>query len=223
MNARRIRLPPDGDAARQADARHLKRSVVHSASSRQPKRRRANHTAKVDALDIAHARWQTMSAAVANALPPSILALFAPRPPIEYKPPILKRKCRPYSSMASLVSEFEDPAATAQLPAAPQPESKEARRERIAKLRAEQAAEKVAAAAESYDPNSDGKIKGDPYKTLFVARTSYDSTEAKIKKEFEHFGPIKRIRLVFNTDTGRPRGYAFIEYEQERDMKTAYK
>jgi U1 small nuclear ribonucleoprotein len=164
-----------------------------------------------------------MSAAVANALPPSILALFAPRPPVEFKPPIQKRKCRPYSSMATLVAEFEDPATAVQQLPAPLPESKEARRERIAKLRAEQAAEKVAAAAESYDPNSDTKIKGDPYKTLFVARINYESTEAKIKKEFEQFGPIKRIRLVLNTDSGKPRGYAFFEYEQERDMKTAYK
>ena len=44
-----------------------------------------------------------------------------------------------------------------------------------------------------------------------------------MKKEFEQFGPIKRVRLVFDTETGKPRGYAFIEYEQERDMKTAYK
>ena len=32
------------------------------------------------------------------------------------------------------------------------------------------------------------------------------------------FGPIKKIILVNDVDTGKPKGYAFIEYEHERDM-----
>lgn len=46
-------------------------------------------------------------------------------------------------------------------------------------------------------------MQGDPYKTLFVTRISYDVSERKLKKEFERYGPIKRIRMVydkFNTD-----------------------
>ena len=74
-----------------------------------------------------------------------------------------------------------------------------------------------------FDPANDPKIKGDPYKTLFVSRIAYDVTEVAIKKEFEQYGPIKRIRLVYDTETAKPRGYAFLEYEHERDMKTAYK
>jgi RNA recognition motif-containing protein len=38
--------------------------------------------------------------------------------------------------------------------------------------------------------------QGDPYKTLIVARLSFDVTEKKLRREFEEFGPIKRIRLV---------------------------
>jgi U1 small nuclear ribonucleoprotein 70kDa len=34
----------------------------------------------------------------------------------------------------------------------------------------------------------------DPYKTLFVARISFDTTEKKLKREFEQFGPVKSIR-----------------------------
>ena len=48
-----------------------------------------------------------------------------------------------------------------------------------------------------FDPANDPKIKGDPYKTLFVSRIAYDVTEVAIKKEFEQYGPIKRIRLVY--------------------------
>ncbi|CAM9589629.1 unnamed protein product, partial [Laminaria digitata] len=37
-------------------------------------------------------------------------------------------------------------------------------------------AERVAA----WDPKNDGKAKGDAYKTLFVAKISYDTTEKKV-------------------------------------------
>lgn len=44
--------------------------------------------------------------------------------------------------------------------------------------------------------------QGDPFKTLFVSRLSYDVTERKLKREFEEYGPIKRIRLVHNKNSG---------------------
>jgi len=75
---------------------------------------------------------------------------------------------------------------------------------------------------EKYDPHKDLTDAGDPFKTLFVARISYDTTEKKLKREFEVFGSIKRVRMVYD-NKGKPRGYAFIEYEHERDLKNAYK
>lgn len=44
--------------------------------------------------------------------------------------------------------------------------------------------------------------QGDPFKTLFVGRLSYEMTERKLRHEFEEFGPIKRIRLVHDRNTG---------------------
>merc|ERR1712066_947851 len=76
--------------------------------------------------------------------------------------------------------------------------------------------------AADYDPHKDSNAVGDPFKTLFVARISYDTTEKKLKREFEVFGSIKRVRMVYD-QKGKPRGYAFIEYEHERDLKNAYK
>lgn len=34
----------------------------------------------------------------------------------------------------------------------------------------------------------------DPYKTVFVARLPYDLEEAKLRREFERFGPIRMVR-----------------------------
>lgn len=34
---------------------------------------------------------------------------------------------------------------------------------------------------------------------------------------------MKRVRLVADKLTGKPKGYAFVEYEHKSDMKEAYK
>lgn len=44
--------------------------------------------------------------------------------------------------------------------------------------------------------------QGDPFKTLFISRLSYDVTERKLRREFEEYGPIKRIRLVHDKNSG---------------------
>ena len=79
-------------------------------------------------------------------------------------------------------------------------------------------------------------MRGDAFKTLFIARLSYDTTEKDLDDEFARFGPIERIRLVADlraetngTSSGsdaKPKkkkkphkGYAFIVYEREKDMK----
>jgi len=59
----------------------------------------------------------------------------------------------------------------------------------------------------------------DAYKTLFVARTSYDTSERRLKREFEDYGPIKRVKLVKDKE-GKSKGYAFIEFEHEKDMRS---
>jgi U1 small nuclear ribonucleoprotein len=60
------------------------------------------------------------------------------------------------------------------------------------------------------------------YLTLFVGRLSYETNEKKLRREFEQYGPIKRIVVVQDLD-GKPRGYAFIEFEKEEDLMSAYK
>ena len=39
----------------------------------------------------------------------------------------------------------------------------------------------------------DSNIRGDAFKTLFVARLSYDTTEKDLEREFGRFGPIERV------------------------------
>lgn len=44
----------------------------------------------------------------------------------------------------------------------------------------------------------DPQVRGDAFKTLFVARLSYDTTEKDLEREFGRFGPIERVCLTFN-------------------------
>jgi len=99
------------------------------------------------------------------------------------------------------------------------PLERKARRHRE-KVQAHKAAQKKI--IDTYDPHKDANASGDPFKTLFVGRISYDTTEKKLKREFEVFGSIKKVRMVYD-QKGKPRGYAFIEFEHERDLKNAYK
>lgn len=45
------------------------------------------------------------------------------------------------------------------------------------------------------DPEHDPAVKGDPYKTLFVSRLSYEVKDTDLEREFGRFGPIERVRF----------------------------
>ncbi|XP_067655035.1 U1 small nuclear ribonucleoprotein 70 kDa-like [Haliotis asinina] len=155
-------------------------------------------------------------------LPPNLLALFAARDPVPYKPPVDKqsheKKRVPYGGLAHLLKEFEDPKDT---PPPTRVETRDERKERKRKERAEQHAYKLEQDLALWDPAS--TAPGEAYKTLFIARINYDTSESKLRREFEVYGPVKRITLIHDRNSGKPRGYAFIEYEHERDMHSAYK
>ncbi|CAL9703656.1 unnamed protein product [Knipowitschia caucasica] len=158
-------------------------------------------------------------------LPPNLLALFAPRDPIPFltqleKLPHEKHHNQPYCGIAPFIRHFEDPRD------APPPTRAETRDERLERKRREKIERRqtvLETELKLWDPHNDPNAQGDAFKTLFVARVNYDTTESKLRREFEVYGPIKRIYIVYNKRTGKPRGYAFIEYEHERDMHSAYK
>lgn len=157
-------------------------------------------------------------------LPPYLLALFNPREPIRYLPPTGKlpyeKKNRGYVGVADFIKYFEDPKDT---PPPSKVETREERKERRKRERAEQVAYKLEQEIALWDPHNIRDATSDAFNTLFVARINYDTSESKLRREFEVWGPIRKIVLVHDAITGKPKGYAFIEYEHERDMHSAYK
>ena len=72
----------------------------------------------------------------------------------------------------------------------------------------------------NWNPNSNTKDKGNPYKTLFVYRLAKNVDESTLKYEFEEFGQIKNVRIIKNYK-GVSKGYGFIEYERTKDFREA--
>jgi cold-inducible RNA-binding protein len=48
-------------------------------------------------------------------------------------------------------------------------------------------------------------------KNIFVGNLDFAATEAQIRSLFEGYGAVDRVNLVTDRDTGRPRGFAFVE------------
>lgn len=155
-------------------------------------------------------------------LPPSLLALFAPRPPIPYLPPPEKNKLPSYTGVAQFTQLFEDETKRQIEEEGHMPLNRKEYRKLLNRRKVNAQQKKNEELVKLWDPHKDQKTTGDPYKTLFIAKLSYNTSEHKLKREFEMYGPVKKVRIV-QDQKGKPRGYGFVEFEKERDMRAAYK
>ena len=48
-------------------------------------------------------------------------------------------------------------------------------------------------------------------KNIFVGNLSFGATESSVRALFEQFGAVDRVNIVTDRDTGRSRGFAFVE------------
>lgn len=48
---------------------------------------------------------------------------------------------------------------------------------------------------------------------LYVGNLSYTSTEGEIRALFEQHGTVNRVDLINDRETGRPRGFGFVEMD----------
>ena len=57
--------------------------------------------------------------------------------------------------------------------------------------------------------------------SIFVGNLSYQVTEEDIQSVFAEYGTVKRINIPTDRETGRPRGFAFVEMETEAEEEKA--
>ena len=51
-------------------------------------------------------------------------------------------------------------------------------------------------------------------KKIYVGNLSYNTTETQVKELFEEYGSVQSIAWITDRDTGRFRGFAFVEMEE---------
>ncbi|HEV2493417.1 MAG TPA: RNA-binding protein [Terriglobia bacterium] len=58
-------------------------------------------------------------------------------------------------------------------------------------------------------------------KNVFVGNMSFEATETGLRSIFEPFGEITRVQLITDRDTGRPRGFGFVEMSNDEEAGKA--
>lgn len=56
---------------------------------------------------------------------------------------------------------------------------------------------------------------------LYVGNLPYTTTEEDLKPLFEQAGPVKSVALIKDRETGRSKGFAFVEMETQEGMDKA--
>jgi U1 small nuclear ribonucleoprotein 70kDa len=178
-------------------------------------------------------------------IPPHVRATFMPNPPLKHYPPMRFRRKQKWSGVTEYMSKFE----TSPPPPRTMQPTPQILKESIHKRKIEQHLQRLHPAIEQFrreQAESSGEYDGmNCYNTLFVGRLAYEVTERKLLREMEAFGPVRDIRLITvrssdaddmndkNNNSNKyhanqsgykqSRGYAFVEYEHEEDMKRAYR
>uniref|UniRef100_A0A182JQ71 RRM domain-containing protein n=1 Tax=Anopheles christyi TaxID=43041 RepID=A0A182JQ71_9DIPT len=68
------------------------------------------------------------------------------------------------------------------------------------------------------DRNHDPGIMDKSMRSVFVGNIPYDATEEALKEIFCEVGLVLSMKLVYDRETGKPKGYGFCEY---KDKETA--
>src|SRR4029078_404499 len=56
---------------------------------------------------------------------------------------------------------------------------------------------------------------------LYVGNLSFNTTELELRELFGQHGTVAETKVVTDRETGRPRGFAFVEMGNEQDAKKA--
>jgi len=57
--------------------------------------------------------------------------------------------------------------------------------------------------------------------SVYVGNLSYDATEEDLTAVFAEYGSVKRVQIPTDRDTGRMRGFAFVEMGAESEEAAA--
>ncbi len=56
---------------------------------------------------------------------------------------------------------------------------------------------------------------------IYVGNLSFEATEEEVRQEFEAFGEVASVIIVTDRDSGRPKGFGFVEMPSASEGQAA--
>lgn len=56
---------------------------------------------------------------------------------------------------------------------------------------------------------------------LYVGNMSFSTTEDQLREAFSQYGTVTKVQVIMDRETGRPRGFAFVEMSDGGDQAIA--
>ena len=56
---------------------------------------------------------------------------------------------------------------------------------------------------------------------VYVGNLSYNTTESKLRTLFAEYGEIESLNVITDRETGRPKGFAFVEMATQQAAEAA--
>jgi len=60
-------------------------------------------------------------------------------------------------------------------------------------------------------------------KKLYVGNLSYDTTDSDLRELFEEFGAVSSAQVIMDRDSGRSKGFGFVEMGNDQEAQAAIK
>jgi cold-inducible RNA-binding protein len=54
-------------------------------------------------------------------------------------------------------------------------------------------------------------------KNLYVGNMAFSTTEDQLREVFSQYGTVSKVQVIMDRETGRPRGFAFVEMSDGGD------
>src|SRR5437870_383105 len=58
-------------------------------------------------------------------------------------------------------------------------------------------------------------------KKLYVGNLPYDATDSSLQSMFEPHGTVQSAQIIMDRDTGRSKGFGFVEMGSDQEAQTA--
>ncbi len=52
-------------------------------------------------------------------------------------------------------------------------------------------------------------------KNIYVGNLAWSATEDEVRNAFENYGEVSSVKLIEDRETGRPRGFGFVEMSDD--------